>query len=355
VAVVAATAAASAETGGRQVPLPAGLAGVWRVDGRNVAEYGGAWSLAAFSTDGELVGISDEGGTRIYRASDGRLVRLFPAPYSTGQFAYSLAISSTGLVALGRVGGVELHALDASREPLKFYCAGVCGPVSALAFSPDGAWLASQAARGALDAAPGLVNVVDLRAGIRSAELEASSIRAGVLFAADGRTLVAANVTRVDGAGTFGMRRFSAAADWRRTRDLVGAQVPRGSIGPFAFDERVAVYSLRGHVELRDIATGALVWAQPFVPAGLDADVASAMHLNLVAFAPRGELLLSYESPVDGDGPGAIAVRRMTDGSVVAVYDVVGVGAMAVAPDGGSFVYTTGVGRTYTALARTPR
>jgi hypothetical protein len=131
--------------------------------------------------------------------------------------------------------------------------------------------------------------------------------------------------------------------------------VPRGSIGPFAFDERVAVYSLRGHVELRDIATGALVWAQPFVPAGLDADVASAMHLNLVAFAPRGELLLSYESPVDGDGPGAIAVRRMTDGSVVAVYDVVGVGAMAVAPDGGSFVYTTGVGRTYTALARTPR
>ena len=107
-------APAGAEPGARQVPLPPGLASVWRVDGRKVDAYGGAWSLAAFSTDGELVGISDDGGTRVYRASDGRLVRMFPAPYSTGQFAYSLAISSTGLVALGRVGGVDVHALDAA-------------------------------------------------------------------------------------------------------------------------------------------------------------------------------------------------------------------------------------------------
>ena len=45
----------------------------------------------------------------------------------------------------------------------------------------------------------------------------------------------------------------------------------------------------------------------------------------------------------------------MADGSVVAMYDVVGVNALAVAPDGGSFIYTTGAGRTYTALARLPR
>jgi hypothetical protein len=350
VAAVPAVAAAS----GRQVPLPAGLASVWRVDGRNAAADPGGWSLAAFSTDGKLVGISDGGGTRIYRANDGGLVRMFPAPYATGQFAYSLAISSTGLVAVGRVGSVEIHALGAPTEPAKFYCGGICGPVSALAFSPDGDWLASQAARSTREV-PGLVNVVDVRAGVRRAELEASSIRAGVLFAADGRTLVAANVTRVDGTGTFGTRRFSTAADWRRTRDLVGAAVPRGSIGPFAFDERVAVYALRGHIELREIGTGALVWAQPFVPPGLDSADDLAMKLDLVVFAPRGELLLTYESPANGDGPGAIAVRRLADGGVVAMYDVVGVRAMAVAPDGGSFVYSTGTGRTYTALARLPR
>jgi hypothetical protein len=346
---------AAAEPAARQVPLPPGLASVWRVDGRKADGYSAGWSLATFSTDGKLVGVADDGGTRVYDARDGRLVRMLPAPYSTGQFAYSLAISSTGLVALGRVGGVEVYEVDERGEPLKFYCGGICGPVSALAFSPNGAWLASQAARSTLET-PGLVNVVDLRTGLRSAELEASSTRAGVMFAADGGSLIAANVTRVDGAGTFGMRRFSSSADWRRTRDVAGAQVPRGSVGPYAFNERVAVYSFRGNVELREVATGALVWARPFVPPGLDsaADDA-AMRLELVVFAPRGDVLLGYESPVDGGGPGALVVRRMADGDVVAVYDVVGLSALAIAPDGERFMYSTGVGRTYTALARVPR
>jgi len=347
---------AAAEPASRQVPLPPGLASVWRVDGRKVDSGAAAWSLAAFSTDGKLVGISDEGGTRVYRASDGGLVRMLPAPYSTGQFAFSLALSSTGLVAIGRVGGVDVHPLEGPGAPLKFYCGGICGPVSALAFSPNGAWLASQAPRSAADATPGLVTVVDLKAGSRSAQLEASATRAGVLFAEDSRTLIAANVTRIDGAGTFGMRRFTSAGDWRRTRDLVGAQVPRGSIGPFAFNERVAAYSFDGRIELRDVATGALVWAQPFVPPGLDSTAADAqMKLDLVALAPRGGVLLAYESPVSRSGPGALVVRSLVDGDVVAVYDVVGISALAVAPDGASFVYSTGTGRAYTTLARVPR
>jgi WD40 repeat protein len=348
--------AAAAEPAARQVPLPPGLASVWRVDGRNVDSHAGAWSLAAFSTDGKLVGISDDGGTRVYRAADGQLVRMFPAPFSTGQFAYSLALSSTGLVAMGRVGGVEIHALDAPSEPRKLYCGGVCGPVTALAFSPDGAWLAAQAAHSTREVTPGLVSVVDVASGVRSAQLEASSTRTGVLFASGGRSLIAANVTRIDGTGTFGMRRFNAAANWRRTHDLVGAEVPSGSIGPFAFDERVAAYAFEGHVELRDIATGALRWAQPFVPPALDSTAADvAMGLELVAFARDSELLLTYESPLAGDGPGAIVLRRMADGSAVAMYDVVGVSALAFAPDGGSFVYSTGAGRTYSVLARVPR
>ena len=92
--------------------LPPGLASVWRVNGRKVGDRASSWSLAAFSTDGKLVGVADDGGTRVYRASDGRLLRMFPAPFSTGQFAFSLAISSTGLVAMGRVGGLDVHQLD---------------------------------------------------------------------------------------------------------------------------------------------------------------------------------------------------------------------------------------------------
>jgi hypothetical protein len=349
-------APAAAETVPRQVPLPPGLASVWRVDGRSLDSRASTWSAVAFSTDGKLVGTTDDGGTRVYRASDGQLVRMFPAPFSTGQHSFALAISSTGQVALGRVGGIDVHPIEKNGEALRFYCTGVCGPVSALTFSPNGAWLAYQAARGRLERTPGRVDVVDLRVGARVAEVEASATRAGVMFAADGRTLLAANTTSVDDVGTFGLRAFSSAAEWRRTRDVAGAQVPSGSIGPFAFTERVAAYSREGRVELRDIATGALVWAQPFVAPSLDsAAEAGTADLELVAFAPRSEVLASYESPVDGAAAGAIVLRRVQDGSVVAMYDVVGVSALALAPDGESFAYSTGAGRAYTVLARVPR
>jgi hypothetical protein len=257
---------------------------------------------------------------------------------------------------MGRVGGLEIHDLDRRAEPLKYHCSGICGPVSALAFSPNGALLAYQAARGALDPTPGIVNVVDLRKHAVVAELEASATRAGVMFDADGRTLIAANVTRVDQSGTFGLRGWNGGVDWRRVRDEPGAQVPLGSIGPFAFDERVAAYSYDGRLELRELASGALAWAAPFVPPGLDAVVDdSPMELDLVAFARRGDLILTYESPENGAAPGTLVFRRMTDGQTVAMYDVPGVSALAVAPDGASFMYSTGTGRTYTVLARVPR
>jgi hypothetical protein len=45
----------------------------------------------------------------------------------------------------------------------------------------------------------------------------------------------------------------------------------------------------------------------------------------------------------------------MSDGGTVAMYDVAEVNALAFAPTSDRFVYTTGAGRTYTALARVPR
>ncbi len=356
------SAASSAEAQPSDAPaaprlqLPPGLASVWRVDGRRVTDRSSAWSLAAFSTDGELVGISDEGGTRVYRAADGTLARMIPAPLATGQNAFALAISSSGLVAVGRVGGIDVFEVAGPAEPLKYHCGGICGPVSSLAFSPNGAWLAYQSAHSSLDAAPGIVNVVDLRKRARVAQLEASATRAGVMFAADGRTLLAANVTRIDNRGTFGLRGWSSQSDWRRVRDERGAQVPAGSIGPFAFDERVAAYSYDGRLEVRKVADGALVWSMPLVPPGLDAVLDDeAMRLDLVAFARGDDLVLSYESPASGSAPGTLVFRRLADGATVAMYDVAGVSALAVSPDGGSFVYSTGAGRTYTVLARVPR
>jgi len=77
------------------------------------------------------------------------------------------------------------------------------------------------------------------------------------------------------------------------------------------------------------------------------------MQLDFVAFAR--DVVLSFESPEAREEHGAIVLRRMADGEIVAMYDVAGVSALAVAPDGGTFVYSTGAGRTYTALARVPR
>jgi hypothetical protein len=94
---------------------PPGLAVVWRTESRKLESRASAWSVDAFSVDGALVGISDETGTRILRASDGVLLRMLPAPFATGQFAYALAISSAGQIAIGRVGGVEFTSSPRQR------------------------------------------------------------------------------------------------------------------------------------------------------------------------------------------------------------------------------------------------
>ncbi len=347
-----ATASGAAEN---SVPLPPGLAAVWRIDGRKLGAHDSAWSLAAFSTDGTLVGVSDEGGTRIYRARDGVLVRMFAPPFSTGQFAYSLAIAASGAVALGRVGSVDFYASMDAHDPQRYYCAGSCGPVSAVEFSPDGRWLAFQAARGMREQTPGLVTVVDLSADAEPRSLEASATRTQVQFTRDSSSLLAANMLRVDDSGSFGLRTWSAAS-WRRVRDVPGSIVPKEAVGPYALNDRVAAYQRGGRFELRDLASGKVVWLVPLAPPPLDSPrAAGAVRLDLVAFAPRGDLALSYELPAARDASGTLVLRQLGDGTTLAMYEVAHVSALAFAPDGNSFVYTTGAGRTYTVLARVPR
>jgi hypothetical protein len=337
-------------------PLPPGLASVWRVDGRRLDASASAWSLAAFAPNGALVAVGDATGTRVYRASDGRVERMLPAASATSQQAFGLAISAAGHLALGRVGGVDVYAPEGRGPATTYHCRGVCGPVSALAFAPDGRWLAFQAGgRGTADSTPGIVAVVDVGARTLAAELEAATTRGGVRFTEQGRELFAASVTRVDESGTFGLRAWSSGDGWRRLRDVPGAAVPAGSVGPFAFTERLTAYSRAGQLEIRELASAALVWAAPLAPAGLDAaEGAPGMRVEHVAFDPAGRFVVSYESPTAGGGVGAIVFRSLHDGSAVAFYDVMGVGALAVAPDGRTFLYSTRAGRTYTVLARVP-
>jgi hypothetical protein len=341
---------------------PPGLAVVWRTESRKLESRASAWSVDAFSVDGALVGISDETGTRILRASDGVLLRMLPAPFATGQFAYALAISSAGQIAIGRVGGVEVYELASTALPIRFDCAGGCGPVSALAFSPSGQLLAFQSARGVLERQErfAAVGVVNLRTGAALAQLEATATRAKVAFSADGRTLFAANVTQLDDSGTFGLRAWHTQ-DWTLTRNVPGAQPPTKSVGPFALTDAVAAYERDGKLEMRALASNELLWAVPLVPPAFETTgVAAASKLELVAFAPNGRFVISYESPVLDGGAvagalGALVLRRADDGAVEAMYDVAAVSALVVAPDSRTFLYTAGNERAFTVLARVPQ
>jgi hypothetical protein len=337
-------------------PLPAGLAAVWRIEGRTVSGYGVSWALLTFSNDGGLVGVADEAGTRVYAASDGALRRSLPLPAAIGQSAYSLAVSSSGIVAIGRVGAVEVHAPgDSLGNVRKFYCAGTCGPVSAAGFSADGRWLAYQASHGLLEPGSGFVSVADLRAADGAVRhLEASATRAAVRFSAPGATLFAANAVRVDGVGLVGMRAFDAATG-RRLRDMPGGAYTKGVIGPFASTESHAVYQRDGFVELRGLATGVSAWSVPLAPPDLESSEGVTMKLDFAVLSERGALMLSYESPIARAATGVLVLRRLADGEMLAIYDVPNVSAIALAPDGGELAYLIGAGRTEVVVASVPR
>ena len=111
---------------------PAGLSVIWQVNGRKLHDAIAASSIEAFSPDGKLVAIGDETGVRVRRTEDGSLVDMF-WPGFADPVIYSLAVSSSGEVAIGRVGKVELHRPSAARDVFPYACADDCGPVGAVA------------------------------------------------------------------------------------------------------------------------------------------------------------------------------------------------------------------------------
>lgn len=337
---------------------PAGLSVVWSAPGRKLHGEIGAWSIAAFSTDGKLVAVGDETGVRVLRASDGTFVRkIWPA--FGNAFAYSLAVSSAGAVAVGRVGNVEVHPADARLPSQRYDCAGACGPVGAAAFSPNGTLLAFQGARTLADRKRGLggVRVVDLRDGRAVADLDASPARARVRFAANGRRLLAAHATPFDDSELYGVRAWTVA-DWKLMDDLLGAKRVARAEGALERAQFAGTFERDGNLELRDMVSDGVVWSTPLVPPAFDVtgDAQALMKLRLVEISPNGELIVSYEAPAETGlaTHGTLVIRSALDGGVLAMYDVADVTSIAIAPDSKTFVYTTGSGQTYTTLARVP-
>ena len=352
--------AAQSPAGSQAAPAdPPGLSVVWRLGGRKI-DPAFAWSRDAFSADGRLVAIADATGARVLDASSGAIVRRVAADWSRDP-AYSIAISRGGALAVGRLGQVELYR--AAAEPAARYpCEGLCGPIGAVAFSPNGALLAYQAARSLDDRQRGLgaVNVVATADAGPIRRLDAIAARAQLAFSADGRTLLAANASSIDDAEWHGVRAWSTR-DWQVQLTLAGTHSPARTVGTFGAVSLAAAYERNGALELNDLATGKVLWSVPLVTPAFDSATpgSSASTLDFVQLAPNGTFVVSYESPivrgrVRTSVVGTIVVRRASDGAIEALYDAPGVLDLRVAPDSKTFLYSTGAGALSTVLARVP-
>ncbi len=337
---------------------PLGLAVLWRTNGRRIESGGTGAAMNAFSPNGRYVAVYEALRVRVFDASSGQVVRdIALDPSSVAPF--SLAVSSAANVALGRMGNAEV--LEQGRDPVRHWCVGACGTLAAVAFSPDDRFLAYQGTRGMPEwraGLGGLMSVVDLRTGMPT-NLEAVASIAQVSFSADGRTLSAMNVSKLDDREAFGMRVWSTS-DWHVTRSVLGSKRTMRRFAALGAEEYAGVSMNDGNMEARDLGDDRVLWSVPLVSpelGGTDGKSAPT-NLDLVEIAPNGEFVLSYEASTAFDATGlakgTLVIRRAADGAVEALYDVARISDLSIAPDGKTFAYSTAVGQTYTAVARVP-
>jgi hypothetical protein len=357
-AAVLGTVLAGDARGAELADTPAGLSIVWRMPGRNLALGANGDARNAFSPDGRYVAIHESRRVRVVEARSGKQVRDFRLDPSSVE-PFSLAVSSTGDVALGLMGNAEVFA--AGKDPVRHWCDGACGAITSVAFSPDERFLAFQGTRGLPEWRSGLggvVSVVDLKRG-EPVNLDAVASIAQVGFSPDGRSFCAMSVTQLDERQNFGVRVWNTA-DWSLTHNIIGSKRTMRRVAPLGSVPYAGVSMNDGHIEARDLATDLVLWSVPLVPP--DADGApgdpEAVNLDLVAIAPTADFVLSYEAPkaydATGRAQGVIVIRRASDGEVEALYDAPRVSDLTIAPDGKTFAYSTATGQTYTAVARVP-
>jgi WD40 repeat protein len=344
--------------GAEPADTPAGLSIVWRMPGRKLERGATGAAHNAFSPDGRYVAIHDGRRVRVVEARSGKPVRDFSLDPSSVE-PFSLAVSSTGGVALGLMGNAELF--EAGKGTVRHWCVGACGAITSIAFSPDERFLAFQGTRGLPEWRSGLggvVSVVDLERG-EPVSLDAVASIAQVGFSADGRSFCAMSVTQLDDRQSFGVRVWNTS-DWSVTRNIIGSKRTMRRVAPLGSVPYAGVSMNEGHIEARDLATDRVLWSVPLVPPDVDGVPAApeSVNLDLVEIAPTAQFVLSYEAPkaydATGQAKGVIVIRRAADGEVEALYDAPRVSDLAIAPDGRTFAYSTATGQTYTAVARVP-
>lgn len=347
---------ASARVANADTPL--GLSVMWRTNGRKVERGNTGTAMNAFSPNGRFVAVYEPQRVRVFDAVTGRVARDFVLdPSSVPPF--SLAVSSTAKIALGRMGNAEV--LEHGKRSARYWCVGACGTLAAVAFSPDERFLAYQGTHGMPEwrsGLGGLMSVVNLKTGAPT-HLEAVASIAQVTFSTDGRTLYAMNVSKLDDREAFGVRAWSAG-DWRVTQSVPGSKRTMRRVAALGDGKYAGVSMNHGNIEARDLGDDRVLWSVPLVPpelAGTDNEVAPT-NLDLVEIAPNGKFVLSYEASTAYDGTGlasgTLVIRRTADGVVEALYDVARISDLAIAADSKTFVYSTAVGQTYTAVARVP-
>ena len=348
----------SAEPPAAAADTPLGLAVLWRTSGRTIERGATGSAMNAYSPDGHYVAVYEALRVRVFETSSGKVVRdIALDPSSVPPF--SLAVSSGAKIALGRMGNAEV--LEQGRNSVRHWCVGACGTLAAVAFSPDDRFLAYQGTRGMPEwraGLGGLMSVVDLRTGVPT-HLEAVASIAQVSFSADGRTLSAMNVSKLDDREAFGMRVWSTS-DWHVTRSVLGSKRTMRRVAALGAESYAGVSMNEGNIEARALADDRVLWSVPLIApeVGGTENEGTATNLDLIEIAPNGKFVLSYEasSAYDATGlaKGTLVIRGAVDGAVEALYDVARISDLSIAPDGKTFTYSTAVGQTYTAVARVP-
>ncbi len=301
----------------------------------------GPVDTVAFSRDGKTLVTGDRYGTiRLWDVATRRQIRSLP------ESAFPpAALSPDGktLAARDAYGTAALWNA-ATGQQIRIFSNGNGYVVSSMAFSPDGAMLATG------DAGDGVIRLWDVATGRQITSISAgpstvssaafSSTVNSVAFSPDGNTLAAGLLAGADDNS-------ATAALWNVATGRPIRSFPTGSATvdwvAFSPDGKVlATGAADGDVDLWDATTGQQVRS---LTADIDSSVSS------VAFSPDGNTLAA------GDGDGAALWNPVTGGQIGTSFTGLGsVDSVAFSPDGKTLAtgYDDGTARLWNIAADRP-